>query len=425
MRKKLLKNAIIPNLSAKTLDKGDILIDEKGIIAAIGEIEGALSDGALVIDCEGKYALPGFIDLHCHLREPGFEYKETIATGTAAAAAGGYTTVVAMPNTKPAVDSAEVVNYSLSKAEAEGSCTVLTTANITVGAMGEELVDFDALYNAGAVAFTDDGKPVSNPAVMREAMKRCAERNYLIMSHSEELALAEGGAMNEGFTAKKLSVKGIPDSAESVAVAREVLLAEETGCRLHICHVSTEASLNIIRDAKKRGVKVTCETCPHYFFFDDTAVEAYGVNAKMSPPLRSAKCVEAIKEGLADGTIDCISTDHAPHSEEEKNAGLAKAPNGITGIQTAFSAAVTALLNTGFIDIFRLVELTSAKPAAIIGIKSGIRVGNLANICIADIGKKYTLEKSMLKSKSFNTPFIGITLSGTVEHTINNGEIRV
>ena len=425
MQKKLLKNAIIPNLKAKTLDRGDILIDENGTIAKIGNLDGEASSDTMVIDCDGKYALPGFIDLHTHLREPGFEYKEDIVTGTAAAAAGGYTTVVAMPNTKPAVDSAEVIDFILSKAEREGSCTVLTTANITVGAKGEELVDFDALYKAGAVAFTDDGRPVSNPAVMREAMKRCAEKDYLIMSHSEELALAEGGAMNEGPTAKKLSVKGIPDSAESVAVAREVLLAEETGCRLHICHVSTEASLNIIRDAKKRGVKVTCETCPHYFFFDDTAVEAYGVNAKMSPPLRSERCVKAVKAALADGTIDCISTDHAPHSEEEKSAGLEKAPNGITGIQTAFSASVTALLDTGVIDIFRLIELTSVKPAEIIGVRSGIEVGNPANICIADIGKKYTLEKSMLKSKSFNTPFIGITLSGTVEHTINNGEIRV
>ena len=422
--KLVIRNTKIPDTEKRKCITGDIVIDEDGVVSEIGGTFEAFTDGCRVIEANGDYALPAFVDLHCHLRDPGFTQKEDIVTGTAAAVAGGYKTVVAMPNTRPAADSPEIIDYEYKKAAGSGSCEVLPAACITVGSAGKKLVDFDILHNAGAVAFTDDGRPVPDANVMRDAMKRCSEKDYLIISHSEELSLSAGGVMNDGKTAHMLGVKGIPESAESVAVAREILLAEETGCRLHLAHISSAASLDLIRSAKKRGARITCETCPHYFAFCDEDVAFYGANAKMSPPLRSRKSVGAVIEALADGTIDCISTDHAPHTEAEKKAGLVFAPNGITGLQTSFSAAVTYLLNEGFIDIYRLITLMSGKPSEILGLASGIKLGQKADIVIADLDKSFIVTENMLKSRSFNTPFLGLSLNGFIEHTIIDGELR-
>ncbi len=423
----LVKGCKLLRGDARAADVRDILIAHTAKGNFIEKIESAinpeeLSGPVTIYNAKGMLALPAFLDMHVHLREPGFEYKEDIATGTAAAAAGGYAAVLAMPNTKPVCDSPEVVRYILDKAAEVGSCSVFTTAAITKGLKGEELVDFDALAEAGAAAFTDDGRPVTDSALMMEAMRRCAANDRLIISHSEELSLAEGGAINAGPVAEHLKVKGIPNAAEDIMIAREIILAEATGCRLHIAHVSTKGGLELVRQAKKRGVRVTCETCPHYFAMKDSDVVFYGTNAKMNPPLRSAEDVAAVIEAICDGTVDCISTDHAPHSPAEKNQPLAKAPNGIIGIQTAFSAGITYLVMPGHITLARLVELMTTSPADILrspDYTGRIEVGERANFCIVDPDEEYIVTQSMLKSKSSNTPFLGLSLRGVVHKTFN------
>lgn len=367
------------------------------------------------INSNGTYEIPAFIDMHCHLRDPGFEYKEDIATGTAAAKAGGYHAVVAMPNTKPVTDAPAVLDYIADKARKVGSCRVYPTASITLGQNGTKLSDFDELHKHGAVAFTDDGKPVSDSSLMYEAMKLCSERGYLIISHPEELILSSGGAVNEGDISSRMNLKGIPNAAEDIAIAREIILAEATGCRLHIAHISTKGGVQLVREAKARGVNVTCETCPHYFSLCDEDVETIGANAKMNPPLRSKTDVSAVIEGIKDGTIDCISTDHAPHSPEEKNLPLGKALNGIIGLQTAFPAAVTYLVKTGHITIERLTELMSLNPAKILGID----VDSIGTNTVS-LDTKTIITEDMFKSKSHNSPYIGKELYGSVLFTINS-----
>lgn len=421
MKNLLIKNCALP-------EKKDILTESDAdglrvILAVEDNIPAA--DGWDVIDADNKAAVPAFIDMHCHLRDPGQTQKEDIVTGTAAAAEGGYSAVVCMPNTVPVIDNAEVLKYVTDKAEAQGYCRVFPTASITVGLKGDEPVDFIRLHEHGAAAFTDDGRPVSNPAVMWEAMKICAERDYLIISHPEELSLAEGGVVNLGEISKKLGVKGIPNLAEDLAIAREIIIAEETGCRLHIAHISTRLGVQLVREAKKRGVKVTCETCPHYFSFTDEDVLKYGVNAKMNPPLRSRADVEAIIEGLIDGTIDCISTDHAPHTAEDKGDDLNNSINGIIGLQTMFAASVTNLVMKNHIDIGRLIELTALNPAEILGIKSGIIVGYPADFNIVDLNSEIIITEEMIKSKSYNTPFAGHVLNGIINYKIRSREYGI
>lgn len=353
------------------------------------------------------FILPAFIDTHCHLREPGFEYKEDIASATAAAYAGGYAAVTAMPNTRPVIDTPEAVADLLSRAEKAAHCKVYPTAAITVGQKGQELCDFDALAEAGAIAFTDDGHPVENAGIMAEAMRRCAKHGYLIMSHCEELSLA-AGAMNEGVNSRALGLKGTPNAAEDVMIARDIILSEMTDCRLHIAHVSTKGGVELIRAAKSRGVKVTAETCPHYFTFTDADVGPIGVNAKMNPPLRSDEDRSAVIEGLRDGTLDCISTDHAPHAAFEKNVGLEKAPNGIIGLQTAFAAAYTFLVRPGHISLERLSELLTFSPARILGVSPP------SDTVTADVSEPFMFSEDMILSKSKNSPFIGMTLYGKI-----------
>ncbi len=429
-----LKYTLLKNV--KLLDSGntptavkDILFKnrtktEDSVILKVEASPSLPSDGGcMTIDARGNLVLPGFIDIHCHLRDPGFEYKEDIVTGTAAAAAGGYSTVVCMPNTKPVIDKPEVIAYINDKAKRLGHCRVLVSAAITEGQNGLKTVDFDKLHRAGAVAFTDDGKPVSDDAVMLEAMKKCAEKDYLIISHCEINSIARGGVINEGKISRMLGVKGIPNSAEALMIARDIVLAEETGCRLHIAHVSTRSGLQLIREAKARGVRVTCETCPHYFSLCDNDVMLYGSNAKMNPPLRSADDVKAVIEAIIDGTIDCISTDHAPHSEKEKKGELSATPNGIIGLQTAFAVGVTYLVMPGHITMSRLSELMTEGPARILGIDCGIKPGARADIAIVSPKKEFVFLKNMIKSKSANTPFAGLPLKGYNEGTFVNGEL--
>lgn len=411
----LLKNATLCGG-----ERRDILI-ENGIITAIAEN----IDGEDIFDCTGLFALPSFTDIHCHLREPGFEYKEDVESGTRAAMFGGYRAVCAMPNTSPVTDSPEMLARVLSIAAEKGSCEVYPCAAITIGQRGEQLVDFDALHAAGAVAFSDDGHPVTSEKVMYEAMKICAARGYLIITHPEYLSLTGGGAMNEGEVSRRLGVAGNPGIAEDLMIIRDIALAEATGCRLHIAHISTARGMQAVREAKARGVAVTAETCPHYFSMCDADVEKYGAAAKMNPPLRSPADRDAVIAAIADGTCDCISTDHAPHSDEEKSRGLLKSPNGIIGIQTAFCVSYTVLVKTGIITLAKLCELLAYNPAAILGHQSGINVGENAYITLVSTDETTTVTRSWLKSKSSNTPLIGRTLSSRITSLIRRDKLII
>lgn len=383
-----------------------------------------------VIDGTGKYLLPGLIDLHVHFRDPGFEYKEDIISGSKCAASGGVTSVFCMPNTKPVCDNENTLLYILNKAES-ANCRVFPVAAITKGLESKEVNNLVKLSKSGAYAFSDDGKPVMTSSMLREAMKVASLNDLLIMSHCEEMTLA-GGAMNEGETSKKLGLRGTPNICEDIATMRDIAIAEDTGCRLHICHVSTRGSLEAVRSAKKRGVKVTCETCPHYFTLTDEDVPKFGAkfasNAKMNPPLRSKDDLEAIIEAIKDGTIDCISTDHAPHSREEKSVGLEKAPNGIIGLQTSFMASYTALVETGIITLPRLVELMSYNPSRVTGIdKYGygrLEIGSPADMVLVSLGIKNIFTESDLAGKSANTPYIGTEFSAAIDMTFVGGELK-
>ena len=377
-----------------------------------------------VVDGGGSYAIPGLIDLHVHLRDPGFEYKEDIISGSKCAAACGVTSVFAMPNTKPATDSPEVLEYILDKAK-NADCRVFPVAAITKNLESGELTDMPTLAKAGAAAFSDDGKPVMTAKMLCDAMKVAAENDLLIMSHCEDMSLAKGGAVNEGRVSRMLGVKGIPNLAEDIATERDIMAAEATGCRLHICHVSTRGSVDCIRRAKARGVKVTAETCPHYFTLSDADVIYYGSNAKMNPPLRSEDDVRAVIEAVADGTLDCISTDHAPHSAEEKGSDITKSLNGIIGLQTSFAASYTNLVQPGHISFARLIELMSTNPAKVTGLdKLGygtVEVGSPADFALVTLGGEHTFTKDELRGKSTNTPFVGMTFGARVNATYVNG----
>jgi len=397
-----------------------------GVIGAIvPKNEASALESDKLIDFGGQYILPGFIDLHVHLRDPGFEYKEDIYSGARCAAAGGVTSVFAMPNTKPVTDSAEVLEYIINKAE-KADCRVFPVAAITKGLESGELCDLNALSKAGAAAFSDDGKPVMTTAMLFEAMKIAAENDLLIMSHCEDMSLAKGGVINEGRISRMMGVKGIPNLAEDVATERDIMTAEAAGCRLHICHVSSRNSIDCIRRAKARGVRVTAETCPHYFSLSDKDVIYYGSNAKMNPPLRSEDDVRAVVEGIVDGTIDCISTDHAPHSSDEKGSDITKSLNGIIGLQTSFAVSYTNLVQTGLISFSRLIELMSVNPARVTGLdKRGIgslEVGSPADFAIASVGGEYTFTKEQLRGKSKNTPFVGMTFGAKISATYVGGK---
>ncbi len=393
----------------------DILIEE-GLVKAIGTDLGSADE---TIDVTGKTVFPGFIDLHCHLREPGQEYKEDIASGTRAAAKGGYTAVCCMPNTSPVMDNAAVLALVLEKARS-ASTKIYPVCAATRGLKGAELTEMGELAAMGCAAFSDDGRPISSGAMMLAAMQYADTFGKLIMAHEEDLDIKGAGVMNEGVNATILGLPGIPRAAEESMIARDLILAESYGLRLHIQHVSTRGGIALIREAKRRGVRVTCESAPHYFSADDGACMGYDANTKVNPPLRTPDDVEAVKQALLEGTIDAIATDHAPHHKDEKEIEFALAAFGISGFETAFSLAVTNLTR----DKDKLAELFSVNPARILGKPGGvIKEGVPADLTVADMDAEYTLTEQSLVSKGKNTPFLGRKLRGVVTHTIVDGRL--
>lgn len=416
----LLKNGRLIDYKTKKDEITDILINNDKVEKIAKEIN---CEADKIIDCTNLNIIPGMIDMHCHLREPGFEYKETIETGAKSAVCGGFTTICPMPNTKPTPDSAIILQKIIDEAKRVNLCNILPYSSVSKGEKGEELVDFEEMKNAGAIGFSDDGMPVVNSKIMREAMIKADSIGSFVASHCEEKSVSKG-AINAGKVAEKLGVEGVLPEAEEIMAAREIVISETNNVRGHICHISTKTSKDMIRDAKKRGVKITCETCPHYFTFTVEEVLKSGANAKMNPPLREEKDRQAIIEGLKEGTIDCIITDHAPHSEEEKNQELSKAPNGIIGFETALSAEIMNLIDTGDLSYLDLVRVTSYNPAKLLKIDRGsIEEGKIADITIFDPNEKYTYTKEMIVSKSKNSPFIGKELKGKVKYTIVGGKI--
>ncbi len=375
------------------------------------------------IDAAGLYVFPGLIDMHTHLREPGFEYKETIKTGTMAAVKGGFTTVCSMPNTNPVNDNSSVTDFIIRKAIQEGACTVYPIGAITKGQKGEELAEMGIMYAEGCVAFSDDGKPVMNSLIMRRALEYSRTFNVPIISHCEDMSLSEGGVMNEGLLSLTLGLKGIPSEAEEIMIGRDIALANLTKGRLHIAHVSTEGSVRIIRDAKERGINVTAETCPHYFSITEKAVEGYNTNAKVNPPLRTQKDANAIKQGLKDGTIDVIATDHAPHHRDEKLKEFDQSPSGISGLETALSLSLN-LVHEGVLTMPQLVEKMTVNPAGILQLNKGaLKTGSAADIVMVDANKEFKVEADRFASKGKNTPFDGWILKGMPVMAIYKGKV--
>ncbi len=375
-----------------------------------------------ILDARQKIVAPGLVDLHVHLREPGFEHKETIASGCLAAVSGGFTAVCCMANTKPVNDAPEVTGFILERAGQAGLARVYPVAAVTKGLEGRELCDHAALKAAGATALSDDGRPLVDSRLMRRALEIGASLGLPVIAHCEDPYLAAGGVMNEGPTAASLGVPGIPNACESIMVMREIALSELTGAPVHIAHVSTAESVAAIRAAKARGVRVTAETAPHYFLLTEEAVRVHGANAKMNPPLRSERDRRAVREGLADGTIDVIATDHAPHAPEEKEAGLAEAPNGVIGLETALPLSL-GLVADGLLTIEALIEKMSVNPLLILGKKSGLIPGLPADLTIIDPRPRFAITASLLRSRSRNTPFLGMQACGRAAATIVAGRI--
>ena len=392
------------------IDEVTNILVEDGVISEVGndpDLEGVAME---VIDAEGMYVVPGLVDMHCHLRDPGQEYKEDIETGTKAALAGGITSVACMPNTEPVIDNEAVISYVINKAKESGYVNVFPIGAVSKGLNGTERAEIGAMKFAGAVAVSDDGRPVSDSGLMRRALIYADMFDMPVISHCEDTSLSGDGCMNEG------AVAGIMD----------IIIAEAENKRVHIAHVSTKGSVQLVREAKKRGVKVTCETCPHYFTLTEDACEGYNTNAKMNPPLRTAEDVEAIKEGLRDGTIDCIVTDHAPHHADEKNCEFAAAKNGIVGFETSLGLGIKYLVKTGVLTMKQLIEKMSVNPSRILGISKGsLSVGKSADITIFNPNREWTVDINKFNSKSKNSPYNGYTLFGKPEYVIVGGEIRL
>lgn len=378
-----------------------------------------------VIDAAGMLVLPGLVDMHVHLREPGFEYKETIKTGTAAALRGGITSVCCMPNTNPVNDNSSVTEFIRRRALQEGSCAVFPVGAITKGQKGEELAEFTMMYEAGCVAFSDDGRPVMDALLMRRALEYSKVLNVPVISHCEDLSLSAGGVMNEGLLSFTLGLKGVPSQAEEIMVGRDIALAELTGGRLHIAHVSTSRSVEIIRSAKKRGIAyITAETCPHYFSITEEAVKSYHTNARVNPPLRRERDVLAVREGLRDGTIDVIATDHAPHHMDEKEREFDLAPSGISGFETSLGLSMR-LVDDGVLTLGKLVEKMVLNPSTIAGLSKGtLTPGSDADVTIIDTRTQYTVDTADFVSKGKNSPFNGWVLSARPAVTIFNGKVN-
>lgn len=419
----LIKNGRVIDPTNKIDAVLDILV-ENGKIIEIGKELRTPNSAIRIIDASGKIVVPGLIDMHVHLREPGYEYKETIKTGTEAALAGGFTSIACMPNTKPVNDNQSVTDFIFDKARKEGAVHVYPVGAITKGLKGEELSEIGELKSAGVIAITDDGKPVMNSELMRRGMEYATMFDLPVISHCEDLHLSEGGVMNEGFVSTELGLKGIPNASEDVMTARDIALAELTGARLHIAHVSTRGAVNLIRDAKNRGVKVTCETAPHYFTLTEKMATDYNTNAKMNPPLRSGDDLQAIREGLKDGTIDVIATDHAPHEASEKDVEFDKAPFGIVGLETSLPLTLK-LVEEDIISLTEAIAKLTVNPARILSLNKGtLSVGADADISIINPDSEWQIDVKKFKSKGKNSPFQGWNVKGMLNTVIMNGIVK-
>lgn len=422
MRELWLVGGRILDPASGTDAPGSVVIRD-GRVAAIEQGEGRPPEGVDRIDCAGKWIVPGFVDLHVHLREPGEEYKETIETGARAAVRGGFTSVVAMPNTKPPIDDPALVRFVLERGREAGLARVYTSGAISKGLRGETLAEIGGMKEAGAVCITDDGRPVMNAGLMRRALEYAATFDLPVMVHEEDLHLSNGAVMNEGAVSARLGLPGFPNAAEDVMVLRDIELAALTGAHLHIAHLSTAGAVRAVRAAKERGLKVTAEATPHHFTLTDEAVATYDTNAKMCPPLRSRADVEAVREGLADGTLDAIATDHAPHSSLEKDVPFAQAANGIVGLETALPLTLR-LVEEGVLSLMRAIELLSWGPARAFGLPGGrIAVGEPADITVVDPAVEWVVDADAFASKGRNTPFDGWKVRGRATHTIVGGRI--
>lgn len=402
--------------------EGDLQIEEDRIAGIAAQ--GAPFPGAEKIDVRGKVVVPGLIDIHVHLREPGFEYKEDIESGTQAAASGGFTRVCCMPNTNPAIDSAAVVRQILERTEQTGFARVHPIGAATCAMEGDKLTEMADLKAAGAVAISDDAFPLQRADTVRRVMEYCAMLGLPLLTHNEDKQLTERGSMNEGYMATVLGVAGMPGVAEDIAVARNILLARQTGCRLHLLHISTAGSVALLRQAKAEGISVTGEACPHHWTLTDEACAGYNTDAKMNPPLRTPEDGEAVRRGLADGTIDCIVTDHAPHSPHEKQVEFDSAPFGILGLETSFPLVYTTLVRTGVLSLAEAVHKMTAIPAAIVGLPRGtgtLQPGSSADVTVLDLDRVWTVDRALVRSKSANTPFHGWELQGRAAFTIVGG----
>jgi dihydroorotase len=422
MRPILVRGARVLDPSAGRDEVADILLQD-GVVRAVGQGLGS-PDGAQVLDAAGLVLAPGFVDLHVHFREPGGEEKETVASGSRAAAAGGFTSVCAMPNTDPVTDNQAAVGFILGQARRAGYARVYPIGAVSLGQKGEQLAEIGELAAAGAVAVSDDGRPVATAHLMRTALEYARTFAIPVIDHCEDRSLSAGGAMHEGLTSTRLGLKGIPRSAEDVIVARDIALAELTGGHVHVAHVSTAGAVRLIREAKARGVRVTAEATPHHLTLTDAACEGYDTNAKMNPPLREASDVHALHAGLADGTIDCIVTDHAPHHYDAKEAEFDNAPFGVIGLETALGLAITELVQPGVLSLPRLVERMASGPAGVAHLPAGtLQPGQAADVVVFDPAAAWTVDPARFFSKSRNTPFGGRRLRGLVRWTIVGGRV--
>lgn len=420
--KLLIKNGHVVNPENDLNAVQDVLIENDRIIKVADSVR---DDADTVLDAKGMYVMPGFIDLHVHLRDPGLTYKETLETGGMAAARGGVTTICAMPNTRPVTDTSQMIEELHERAAHESPVHVIQLGAITKGQLGEELADIRGMAEAGCHAISEDGKSVMNASLYRKAMKIAKEEGISIFAHCEDITMVEGGVMNADAKAKELGLPGITNSVEDVIVARDILLAKETGVRLHLCHCSTQDSVEMIRLAKAEGLPVTGEVCPHHFTLCTDDIREDDGNYKMNPPLRAREDVEALKRSLADGTMDVIATDHAPHSAEEKNRSMAKAAFGIVGLETSAALTYTELVEPGILTVMQMAEKMSYNPAKILGLndKGSVSEGKIADLVIFDPEKEYRIDVEKFASKGKNTPFNGYPVKGEVACTIVDGKI--
>ncbi len=419
----LIKNGRVIDPGSRQDEVMDLLIESGKIVEKKVQIEDNAKE-LVTIDAKGCFVMPGFIDLHVHLREPGFEQKETIATGASAAARGGFTTICAMPNTKPVIDNADKVKFVLNKASQVAPVNVCQVGAITVSQLGEQLAEIEEMANAGAIAISEDGKSVMNVKLYEEAMKLAQKCNIPVMAHCEDKNLVGAGVLNKGAKATQLQVEGISNLVEDVIIARDIMIAKETNAKLHLCHCSTKDSVTLVEEAKKKGIQVTAEVCPHHFALTEDDILDEDTNYKMNPPLRSKEDVEALKLGLKNDIMDVIATDHAPHHESEKAKSLKEAPFGIVGLETAVGLTITELVDKGYLTPMQMAEKLSYNPAKIIGLDKGtLEIGKIADVVIINPDMEYRVDVKDFASMGKNTPFAGMKLKGQVMATIVNGEV--